>query len=349
MSAAHAIVLDDEEAAKRRRRKVVGTIIAGSLAVHVIGGVLAGVWVVAKYLTPPPATFTVHRDLKIPPKERENKMTMAEFDALTPKPTLNEKLASLQPTEFALPDLPEVPINQMLPLDPSSLVTDQVTSLVGTAGLGAGGEGAGGTGGTGDGFSFFGIEATGNRILLLFDVSGSVVNKAEKSGVPLSEIKAKTIELIENLGASSSFNLVQFTRNYNFFQDQLVPATDDNKAAARDWVVNEWTEEGMLSSASRDVTRNPEGLMTLLPKALSLEPDVVFLISDGSFQMADPEGKNSFGVDIEARAIDRLIKAHTEKTGIEVPINFIGFEMDEEDRRDLRRIFRRTGGTFREL
>ncbi len=339
----------EEGRTKSQRRKVIGAIIVGSIIVHVIGGLVAGIWVVAKYFIPPPATFEVKQDLKIPPKERENKMRMAEFDALTPKPALNEKLASLRPTEFALPDLPEVPLDQMLPLDPSSLVTDQVTNLVGAAGLGAGGDGDGGSGGSGGGFSFFGIEATGSRILLMFDVSGSVVNKAEASGVPLSEIKKQTLELIDGLSASASFGLVQFTRNYNFFQDQLVPATDGNKQAAQDWVDNEWTEEGSLSSGKKGVVRNPEGLFTLLPKAFALEPDVIFLISDGSFQMADPDGKNSFGVNIESREIDKLIKQNTEQRGVDVPINFIGFEMKDEDRRDLRRIFRRTGGKFREL
>ncbi len=339
-----------EERSKHQRRKVIGAIVIGSIIVHVAGGLVAGVWIVAKYFTPPPATFEVKKDLKIPPKERENRMRMAEFDALTPKPTLNEKLASLRPTEFALPDLPEVPLDQMLPLDPSSLVSEQVTSLVGTAGLGAGGDGGGdgGSGGTGGAFSFFGIESTGQRILLMFDVSTSVVNKAEASGVPLSEIKQQTLELIDSLGASASFNLVQFTRNYNFFQDQLVPATDGNKQAARDWVINKWTEKGSLASGG-EVVRNPQGLATLLPKAFSLEPDVIFLISDGSFQMSDPSGENSFGVTIEYRDIDKLIKENTETRGVEVPINFIGFEMKDEDRRSYRRIFRRTGGKFRDL
>ena len=339
----------DEQAARRQRRKVIGAIIVGSIVVHIIGGLLAGVWIVAKYFSPPPATFEVRKDLKIPPKEREHRMNMAEHEALTPKPTLDETIASLRPTEFALPDLPEVPMEQMLPLDPASLVSEQASSLVGAAGLGAGGLGGGGSGGEGDGFSFFGIESNARRILLMFDVSGSVVNKAEASGMPLSEIKRKTIELIDGLGASASFNLVQFTRNYNFFQDSLVPATDDNKRAAQAWVRDEWTEQGSLSSGRRDVVRNPEGIVTLLPGALELEPDAIFLISDGSFQMADPEGENSFGIDVDPDLIDDLIKEHTESTGVEIPINFIGFQMQDDDRRSLRRIFRRTGGSFREL
>ncbi len=350
MSNANAILaLSEEERARRRRRHIIGSVIVGSIAVHLAGGILAGIWVVARYFTPPPAQFEVRKDLRIPSEARENRMNMAQHDALTPKPSLDERLSSLRPTEFALPDLPTVPMDQMLPLDPSSLVSDQVSSLVGTAGLGAGGEGAGGTGGEGGGFSFFGIESSGRRVLLMFDVSTSVVNKAAKSGVPLSEIKTKTLELINSFGAGTSFSIVQFTRNYNFFQEQLVPATDANKAAAKVWVEEEWTEEGMLSAARKAVVSNPDGLLTLLPKALALEPDAIFLISDGSFQKADPEGKESHGVNIEPREIEKVIKEAAAASGREVPINFIGFQMKEQDRRDLRRIFRRTGGTFREI
>lgn len=348
-TAASTAGMTEEERLRRHRRQIIGSVIAGSIALHVGAGILAGIWVVAKYFTPPPAQFEVRKDLRIPPEQRENRMNMAAHDALTPKPALDEKLASLRPTEFALPDLPTVPMDQMLPLDPSSLVSDQVSSLVGAAGLGAGGEGAGGTGGTNSGFSFFGIESTGRRIILMFDVSSSVVNKAEKSGIPLSEIKAKTLELINSFGASTSFTLVQFTRNYNFFQETLVPATDANKAAAKVWVDEEWTEKGMLSAARKSVVSNPEGILTLLAKALALEPDVIFLISDGSFQMADPEGKNSFGVNVDPREIENVLKKAAASSGREVPINFIGFEMNDDARRALRRIFRRSGGTFREI
>lgn len=341
--------LNEAERTLQRRRQIIGSVIAGSIAVHIAGGLLAGIWVVAKYFTPPPAQFEVRKDLRIPPEERQNKMNMAEHDALTPKPSLDERIASLRPTEFALPDLPTVPMDQMLPLDPASLVSDQVASLVGADGLGAAGEAAGGVGGEEGGFSFFGIESSGRRILLMFDVSTSVVNKAKKSGVPLSEIKARTIELIESFGANTSFTIVQFTRNYNFFQNELVPATDANKVNAKNWVEQEWTEDGMLNAKRKAVIFNPEGILRVLQVGLSLEPDVIFLISDGSFQKGDPDGKNTFGVDIEPREIDKLLKHAAASMGRDVPINFIGFEMKENDRRELRRIFRRTGGTFREI
>ena len=51
-----------------------------------------------------------------------------------------------------LPDLPEVDMDQMLPLDPSELISDQVSGLVGSAALGSGlGSGFSGGGGSGDG------------------------------------------------------------------------------------------------------------------------------------------------------------------------------------------------------
>ncbi|MGC1480097.1 MAG: hypothetical protein WA771_06315, partial [Chthoniobacterales bacterium] len=153
-------LMEDAEQ-KRRLRKLLITILIGVVLLHVGFGVVAGVLVVARYLMPPPATFEVQRDIKIPAKEREHRMNMDAFDAMTPKPSFNDKMQSIQPTDFALPDLPKIPMDQMLPLDPSEIVSDQVSSMVGTAGLGGGGgQGGGGLGGEGSGVSFMGIQTT---------------------------------------------------------------------------------------------------------------------------------------------------------------------------------------------
>ena len=107
-----------------RRRKLAVSVITMSVIIHVIAGIGAGIFIVAKYVLQPPAKFEVKKDIRLPAQEREHRMNLAEFDAMTPKPTFNEKLASLRPTKFSLPDLPKIPMDQMLPLDPASIVSD---------------------------------------------------------------------------------------------------------------------------------------------------------------------------------------------------------------------------------
>jgi hypothetical protein len=343
MPAAVENLLDDDALTKKRRRKLILSIVIGAVVLHLVFGLFAGIWVIAKYIMPAPATFEIQKDIRLPAKQREHKMNMAAFDAMTPKPTFNDKMQSLRPAPFALPELPKMPMDQMLPLDPSAIISDQVSSLVGTAGTGGGGQGAGGLGGLGTGFSFMGIKSQGKRILLLFDVSSSVANKAAKSGVPLTKIRDETVTLLNSLPISSRFGLIQFTQNYKAFNKELLPASDQNRDAAKQWLNDEWVESGMMT-ASRTVASNPRGLAGVLELAAQMQPDVIFLISDASFQWR-ASGSLS---DIPWDEIKKIVKGPLQSGG-ECRLNFIGFEMKPGDRTEMGAIARSSGGKVREI
>lgn len=332
----------------KRRWGLMGSIFLGVIIFHVVMIPVVGAFVLARYSKPPKAVFEIppKPEVKIPPKTPEHQMNVQKHEAMTPKPTFSEKLISTRPMEFALPDLPQVDLDQMLPLDPSELINDQVSGLVGSSGIGRGmGTGLLGSGGSGDGMSFLGIQSEGKRIVLLFDVSGSVVNKANSSGLPMSKIKDETIKLIENLPIDARFGLIQFVRNYKPFHSQLTAATDGNKTAAAEWVRTQWSESGTMPASGRGVIKKePNGIESVLDAAFAMEPDVVFLISDGSF-WRDPGNEK-----VPYRELGRKIEDHQENSKFgEVPIHFIGFEMRAEERSELRRILRRTGGEFREV
>jgi len=331
---------------KGRIRRLVIMVVLVSIGIHIVAGIIAGAVIVARYLAEPPAEFKATRDVRLPAKQREHKMNMAAFDGMTPKPSFNDKMQSIRPTAFALPELPKMPMDQMLPLDPSAIVSDQVSSLVGSGGLGNG-MGGGGSGGGGNlggtGFSFLGIQSTGKRILLLFDVSTSVLNKASQSGVPLSKIKEETLTLLGQLPISARFGLIQFTQNYKAFNTELLPATDPNREAARQWIQNEWVETGMMGASSK-VTSNSKGLVGVLELAAKMQPDVIFLISDGSFQWRQGGSLGNIPWD----EVKNIVKGPLQGTG-GCKINFIGFEMKPEDRNETGAIVRPTGGKLREI
>ncbi|MFV1994418.1 MAG: hypothetical protein ACC661_03185 [Verrucomicrobiales bacterium] len=338
--------LTAEERARRRRRSLIISVILGSIVVHAIALGLFGLWVVAEYFKEPEAIFTLSKNIRIPPPPPQHRMNMAKHEAMTPKPSFTDKLVSTRPVEFALPDLPKVDLDQMLPLDPSELISDQVSSLVGAAGFGRGlGSGLSGGAGSGEGLSFFGIRATGKRILLLFDVSRSVVNKAEKSGVPMSEIKKEAMELIDGLAIDSRFGLIQFVRNHKLFRTELVAASQGNKDLARQWVETQWSLSGSMPSSGRGVVNpRPNGIQSVLEAAFAMKPDVVFLISDGSF-WRDPGNEK-----VPYRELgDTLGDLEAAVEGGSVPVHFVGFEMRDDERATLKRIFRRHDGDFREI
>ncbi len=336
---------------KKRVKKLVISIVIGVVLLHIVAGIVAGVLVVARYLLPPPATFEVQRDIKLPAKEREHRMNMDSFDAMTPKPSFNDKMQSLQPAKFSLPDLPKIPMDQMLPLDPSSIVSDQVSSIVGTAGLGGGGEGSGGLGGTGSGVSFMGIQTTAKRILLLYDISTTVTNSVQEAGMSMEDIREETKKVLDGLGISTRFGLAQFARNYAFFQPELVPATDDNRAAAKGWLDQWFTTSGSMSRGTPNTRTGSPGFIELMKAAFAMQPDVIFVISDGGFYAGSSGGENGFGGKIDyddiGKALDELQKASPEP----VQINFIGVGMDGADKSGMQRLRGRYfgGGRFREL
>ena len=69
--------LTEGAAARKRRWAMLGSILIGVIILHIAAGVVAGLFVVAKYMFPPPANFVVQRDIRLPAKKREHKMNMA--------------------------------------------------------------------------------------------------------------------------------------------------------------------------------------------------------------------------------------------------------------------------------
>lgn len=336
--------LTEGAAARKRRWAMLGSILIGVIILHVAAGVVAGLFVVAKYIFPPPANFVVQRDIRLPAKKREHKMNMAALDAIAPKPTFNDKLQSTRPTAFSLPAVPDLPLDQMLPLDPSQIIADQVSSLSTSEAMGAGaGSAAAGSGGFGKGMSFLGVQSPGQRILLLFDVSSSVTNKAEAAGMPLEKIQEETLKLIAKLPITARFGIIQFTQNYKAFNKDLLPATDSNRAAATEWVNAEWVTTGSMS-ASPKVTSNPRGFIGVLELAIEMKPDVIYVISDGSFQWK-PEGKIAT---IPWNEIKKLADGPLQDSQ-KCVLNFIAFQPKEDDIKELKRISGRSGGKTVEL
>jgi len=96
--------------------------------------------------------------------------------------------------------------------------------------------------------------------------------------------------------------------------------------------------------ASAKVTRNPRGVVGVFELAARMLPDVIFLISDASFQWK--EG-GSLG-DVPWEEIARIVKGPLQGTE-GCALNFIGFEMKPEDRREMGSVVRSTHGKIREI
>jgi hypothetical protein len=334
---------------KANRRSITGAVMASIIA-HGIIAIIAGIWIVSRYIHSDPPQFEAPPPpkIKIPPQTKQHRMNLAAHAGLASKPTFKARLVSLRPSEFSLPEAPKVSIDNLLVPEPSAIANSMVTGLAGTAGAGTGSglglTGAGGKG-FGTGINFMGIQANGQRILLLFDVSGSVVNKANASSLPLAKIKEETISMIEKLPADSRFGIIQFVRNYKMFQEELVPATNPNRELARRWIESEWRETGSLPRNGRGViSPDPNGLPPILRKAYELKPDVIFLMSDGSFERGVETSEK-----VSEKEFDDLFKDPSQSVFKRVPLHFIGFQMKADDKRFWEKLCRRQGGSLKEM
>lgn len=339
-------VVDKRKAA---RKGVTGAVV-GSIIVHGALALIAGVWIVASYIKNEPPKFVAppQPKIKVPPQTRQHRMNLAAHAALAAKPTFKARLVSLRPTAFALPEAPKVSMENLLTPDPSVIASNLVTGLSGAAGTGAGsGFGLGGAGGKGLGtaIDFMGIKANGQRILLLFDVSGSVVNKANQSEMPLAKIKQETLDMINKLPVDSRFGIIQFVRNYKMFQPELIAATQPNRDLAKQWIETEWRESGSMPRSGKGVIApEPNGLPPILRAGYGLKPDVIFLISDGSFERGVTTSEK-----VSEDEFEDLFKELTAELPQKIPVHFIGFQMKPDDKDFWNKITRRQGGQLKEL
>lgn len=344
----------------KRRRRLIVSVIIGSIIVHLIGLAAFGIWVVAQYFQDPPAEFIVQKkSLIIPPKTPEHKMNMAKHEAMTPKPTFSDKIISTRPMKFSLPDLPKVPVEQMLPLDPSDLISDQVNSLVGKAGMGSGlGSGKSGGGGTGSGLSFFGIKDNARSVVIMIDVSASMfgrtgdydygTSKLLKRGKEQSfqQVREEAFKLIDGLGPDARFGIIRWSGSARSWQPQLVPATDENKLAAKEHIQND-----VDSNTSGPIGGRPGGTRHdyALEELFKLNPEVAFMLSDGNATRSKPGGGSE---NIPEDELIDMIK-DAEKAMPSIPRIHTLYYLTGADKREeeklLQNISRKSKGKFKKI
>ena len=122
-----------------------------------------------------------------------------------------------------------------------------------------------GAGGGAGGASFFGLEARGGKFVFVVDRSGSM------TGPKLDAAKAELIRAVTALRRGMEFYIIFFDDTHQSLQPvALARATEAGKRGQFAWV------RSIRSGAGT----NPTSAMTL---ALSLKPDVIWLLSDGMF------------------------------------------------------------------
>lgn len=191
-----------------------------------------------------------------------------------------------------------------------------------------------------DPVQFLGETLSATRIVLLLDVSGSVKTKMERAGLSMQALKREVHRFVDQLGPNHLFGIIQFTRKWEAFRPDLVPATEAVRAEARQWIDTSFRTTGTSGRGWNG--GYPNGIEAVLGAAFEMDPqlDEVFLVSDGDFQRTPPGGG---GQDVPWGDLRRLTRDLQDRSIGEARLRVLCFHPPGESLADLRAWVRENG------
>lgn len=312
--------------------------IVAAVVVNVLLLFGAGLFVVVRVLRMPEAEFAAAVQFEVPsdPWEQELETGDLEAGAASAESPI-ERLA----TELALPGGPVVPmVNDTARDAPSSDLLSGVAqgmlSDTGFGGMLAGARTAGSAA------SFFGIDDSGERIVIIVNTSASLMRKAARRGVTIERIHEEVLRLVDGLAPASLFGIVQFSQGVRLFAPDLAPASPANKETLRRWI-----SAGLRGNPALPPEARLSGHEAAIEAALKLEPDVVFLVTDGQLDRRDGSpGAWTYPV-VSYEEFSRTLRAVRARHPARPRLHVIGFELNERDTAGMRRLAREFGGQVR--
>lgn len=271
-------------AAEARKSKMIALLIAIAAHVVLVGGLVYAVF--ARPLPPEP-TLIIAAPSSPVEQLQPRKKELVQVKAQRPSAS-SSSMAKVTVADTASPIA--VPLVEDFPEEFLELGAGFGEGL-GT-GLGMGGNGLGG--------SFFGTPATGKSVILVIDVSTSMLRNCGERGI--EAIRSEINRTINAFRPGSRFNIICFGNNADAFKKKSVAATSGSKADAiafmRDYYKGDFTRtrtgDGVDEKdpipyvpirpsdlkSTRDTSGGSRYDMALLA-AFEQRPDTIFLLTDG--------------------------------------------------------------------
>lgn len=292
--------------------------------------------------------FTAPKTIYLPQRQLEHQMAVSEFQnaaatpATIPQLTTENLLANV-------PALPVVPDVDFTPVENEALVSES-DALFGQSGLmGA----LGALSSQASSVSFLGITEEAARFVIIVDTSVTVVNAVTAAGSSMEAIRDEAIRLVNSLNANTLFGFIQHSRNYDPFQDSLIPATVPNKELALQWLKKEFRTDGSGRGwrSGPVVDGDTNGILPILDFAFKMQPDVIFLISDGGYFASTSDGGQR---PVPLDDVLKLIRDRQKQLPSDARIHAIHFPdprgiNDARIGNDMRSIATRNGGKYRRI
>ncbi len=273
-------------------------------------------------------------------EQAQQKQRSRELQQRLSRPRSFQRLAVESSFDSALPPAPALPRDAF---DQSSMEAVFAEDSQALLGAGALSDLRDGLSGRESATEFFGVKASGRRIVIVVNTSASVVRKAARRGVTIERIQEEAARVIEGLESGTSFGIVQFSQGARVFSEQLAPALKKNKAAAAAWVRAELKGNPKIESEAY------LGHEAAFHEALQLRPDLIFLVTDGSLNRRVRSGSGYAYPTISYEQLINAVEREMRDNGSNPRIHAVGFELEEETRTGLRRLTQRFGGSLREF
>lgn len=321
---------------KSQQRTVLMQVIIITVVLHLGALLVFGSLTVYKFIKPPEPEFEPPPPLEsIEPQKLEYKVKSKDLQKNSARPR-QQRISVKAISQINTPDV-DVALPEFSP---------EVAVGAGT-GVGSGlgqGLGSGGLGFGQSAVNFFGLESSGERIVIVFDISTSVVNKVKSQGYSITQTRDKTIEIIEGLNPGTMFGIIQHSRSYDMFKQELIPAIPENKEEAIAWLRSDFETSG--SSRSGWTRGTPNGIQSVMKAAFQMEPDLIFLLSDASYQRTGEVNRNE---NVPWDELKNDVEDLQKTLSREAVINFIGFGVDPEDASAMRNFVRANDGDYKDF
>ena len=299
--------------------------------------------------------FSAPKTIYLPQRQLEHQMAIAEFQnaAATPStiPTLSTE--SLLANVLSLPAVPNI---EFTPVENDAMVSESDV-LFGQSGLmGA----LGALSSQASSVSFLGITEEASRYVIVVDISTSVTNSVKAAGSSMREIREEAKRLIESLNANTLLGFVLHSRKFLTYNTNLVPATVANKEQLIEWLDSKFKSDGRTPSGAISGEGGTTGLVTILDEVFDMQPDVIFLVSDGNYftnnnrsNTAKDSGLGTRGRPVELGEVIELIRDRQSDLPTEARIHSVHFPdpRDSEGRigSRMRSIATNNGGQYRKI
>lgn len=268
-------------------------ILVAVVALHLLFGGMAALWVVSKYSAARKLTFNAGP--KSPnPSERalEHRVQLQKKTQTTSAPPVPKRVLTTGLARVTLPPMPEIKVPDNAP-----------QAMMGAGGAGSaflrrGAQSSGwGGGGNGTAINFFGIRDISTSVVIMIDVSDSMFDrtgdvhskKLLKRGRDqnFQVVRDEAIKLVQGLPPGTRFGIVRWSGGAYAWKDELVAATEENKQAAVQHIQNEIDyKTAKPRSGDRGGTRHDLALR----EAFSLQPETIYMLTDGNATEAQPGG-----------------------------------------------------------